>query len=79
VTAAAPCREGVSTQDEDDLATASSIRAAGSRRKNVRALVLLGLLNGLGWLCRWDRAAIASTSCSVRANSDRCWACATSL
>jgi hypothetical protein len=47
VTAAAPCREGASTRDEDDFATASSIGAAGGRRKNACALVLLGPLNGV--------------------------------
>jgi hypothetical protein len=44
---AAPRREGASTRDEDDFATASSIGAGPDRRKNVRALALLGLLNGV--------------------------------
>jgi hypothetical protein len=39
---AAPRREGANTRNEDDFATASSICAGPHRRKNVRALVLLG-------------------------------------
>lgn len=42
-----PRREGVDTRNEDDLATASRIGAAVDRRKNIRALVLLGPLNGV--------------------------------
>lgn len=44
--AATPSREAAGTRDEDDFATASSIGAAGGRRKELCALVLLGLLDG---------------------------------
>lgn len=67
---AAPRREGVSTRNKDDFATASSIGAAAGKRNEIRSLVLLGWLNGSRslrlWFARGDRLYLLQRLCKLR-------------